>query len=652
MSQKDIDRKIAVIFVADVVGYSQQMKKDEDETLRSFRACKKILEKLFVEHGGRVFNTAGDSILAEFSSAVSAVVCASEFQNLLKERNDNTKPSIKMEFRIGINMGDVVKEGDNLYGDGVNIAARLEALSQPAGVCLSKSVYDLVSNKTKFLFSDLGEQKVKDEHFHAYDVLLSGSHKRVLKARGKSRVPIYVGMVVFLSVAVGVFFYNNYNFGPKNNEKATSEIQESKRNMLGRTLLITPFINKSGSTQYDHISEGITDHLISSLSSTIILNTLPAQQSYLIAKENYSIDQLRDQLKVNFLVNGSILTSEKRFRVNLELVDLKRNSTIWSSNKEYLLTDLFSAQDEIEFLVRRAIQFNLTMGKVFSSSLEKYFKNKEDYLELLSLRAAQFREGFTITDDHDEPYRLLAERNPNNSMAFYYYADALFGKYLANKLKFPDYPKTHEVILKAQELDPDNSLVYPLLGPVESLLMGINVMSLEETLLKGLKTGSENYRTLVLIGNNFAGIAKYSEAIRYLKKAIKIAPFGPITTEISLMRIYVESGNLKDAEELCLYMISEGGQIGNFWGTIYLGFIKVITGEKEKGRKLLEDFMIKQNYTLVELIEDLRNSPYSGSVLDQDLEDVVYIYLSMMDPEKITPYQEALFRHDRYSLEN
>ncbi len=190
MSQKDIDRKIAVIFVADVVGYSQHMKKDEDETLRSFRACKKILEKLFDEHDGRVFNTAGDSILAEFSSAVSAVVCASEFQNLLKERNNNTKPSIKMEFRIGINMGDVVKEGDNLYGDGVNIAARLEALSQPAGVCLSKSVYDLVSNKTKFLFSDLGEQKVKDEHFHAYDVLFSGGHKRVLIARGRSRVAI------------------------------------------------------------------------------------------------------------------------------------------------------------------------------------------------------------------------------------------------------------------------------------------------------------------------------------------------------------------------------------------------------------------------------------------------------------------------------
>ena len=163
-----IDRKIAVIFATDVVGYSQHMEKDEDETLKSFRACKKILEKLFKEYGGRIFNTAGDSILAEFPSAVSAVLCASKFQNLIKERNDGPQRDIDLEFRIGINMGDVVKEDGNLYGDGVNIAARLEALSQPNGICLSKSVYELVYKKTKLLFFDLGEQKVKENKVHAF----------------------------------------------------------------------------------------------------------------------------------------------------------------------------------------------------------------------------------------------------------------------------------------------------------------------------------------------------------------------------------------------------------------------------------------------------------------------------------------------------
>ena len=143
MSEKKIDRKIAVIFVTDVVGFSKLMEKNEDETLQSFRACKELLDNLFQEHGGRIFNTAGDSVLAEFQSAVSAVICASEFQILVKERNSNVSKNSQMHFRIGLNMGDVIVEGDNLYGDGVNVAARLEAISQPNGVCLSKSIHDL-----------------------------------------------------------------------------------------------------------------------------------------------------------------------------------------------------------------------------------------------------------------------------------------------------------------------------------------------------------------------------------------------------------------------------------------------------------------------------------------------------------------------------
>ena len=143
-----IERKIAVLFVTDVVGFSKSMETNEDETLKSFRACKDILDKLFDEHGGRIFNTAGDSVLAEFQSAVSAVVCANEFQKLIKERNDSVVDDAKMSFRIGLNMGDVIVEGENLYGDGVNVAARLEALSQPGGVCLSKSIMDFVNRKT------------------------------------------------------------------------------------------------------------------------------------------------------------------------------------------------------------------------------------------------------------------------------------------------------------------------------------------------------------------------------------------------------------------------------------------------------------------------------------------------------------------------
>ena len=172
MSSKEIERKIAVIFATDVVGYSDHMEKNENATLSSLRECTKILETLLENFGGRIFNTAGDSVLAEFPSAVEALDCAVKFQEQLKIRNTKEDPDIKLEYRIGISMGDVIKEKDNLLGEGVNIAARLESLAQKNGITISKTIYDLVHNKTSFKFNDLGIQKVKNNQFHAFDVLL------------------------------------------------------------------------------------------------------------------------------------------------------------------------------------------------------------------------------------------------------------------------------------------------------------------------------------------------------------------------------------------------------------------------------------------------------------------------------------------------
>ena len=173
MPKEKIDRKIAVIFATDIVGYSKHMEANENETIHNLRDCEKILKDLFDQNGGRLFNTGGDSFLAEFPSAVSAVECAVEFQNVIKERNSYNNTSVKLQFRIGIHSGDVVKEKGNLLGDGVNVAARLEALAQTNGITVSKVIYDYVKGKTKHEFNDLGTQKVKQNEFHAFDLLLN-----------------------------------------------------------------------------------------------------------------------------------------------------------------------------------------------------------------------------------------------------------------------------------------------------------------------------------------------------------------------------------------------------------------------------------------------------------------------------------------------
>ena len=189
MSDEEIDRKIAVIFATDVVGYSKHMETDESETVKNLRACEKVLMGLFDKHKARLFNTGGDSFLAEFPSAVSAIECAVEFQNAIKERNASDKATVKLEFRIGINSGDVIKEKGNLLGDGVNIAARLEALAQTGGITISKGVYDFVKGKTNFEFNDLGIQKVKQNEFHAFDLLLKKARKENLKTKEAQMLP-------------------------------------------------------------------------------------------------------------------------------------------------------------------------------------------------------------------------------------------------------------------------------------------------------------------------------------------------------------------------------------------------------------------------------------------------------------------------------
>ena len=187
MINKEINRKIAVILATDVVAYSKHMEQNESDTVKNLRSCEQILKKITRNHNGRIFNSGGDSFFIEFPSAVEAVEAAVEFQLQIKKRNTSSEDIIPLEFRIGINSGDVIEEQDNLLGDGINIAARLEALAQPNGICLSKNVFDYVHNKTEFDYSDLGVQRVKQNQFHAYDLLLDPSQKRILKTQNTKK---------------------------------------------------------------------------------------------------------------------------------------------------------------------------------------------------------------------------------------------------------------------------------------------------------------------------------------------------------------------------------------------------------------------------------------------------------------------------------
>lgn len=310
MDNQKIDRKIAVIFATDVVGFSTSMEVDEDQTLKNFRACKNILEDLFKEHSGRIFNTAGDSVLAEFSSAVSAVICASEFQKLVQERNSSGSlpQNGKMEFRVGLNMGDVIVEGSNLYGDGVNVAARLEALAQPNGICLSKSIHDFVNKKTEFLFDDLGEQKVKNTNVHAFDIIVDPNAKR------RERV---------------------------NEEKPAEEVSKPP------AIAVLPFLNMSGDSEQEYFADGITEDIISNLSLWKTFPVISRNSSFSFKGQSLKASEVAEKLNVRYIVEGSVRKGGNKVRISAQLIDATSDSNLWSKRWDKSLDDIFEVQDEV-----------------------------------------------------------------------------------------------------------------------------------------------------------------------------------------------------------------------------------------------------------------------------------------------------------------
>ena len=362
-----IDRKIAVILVADVVGYSKHMERDENVTLKAYAECEKILKTCLKKYKGSIFNTAGDSSLAEFPSAVNAVECGVAFQNNIKKRNQSDKTDVKLEFRIGINMGDVVKKEGNLFGDGVNIAARLEALAQPNGISISKSVYDLVVPKTKMTFNDLGVQKVKQNEFHAFDILLDPSQKRKLKTKSSNMLPIIGAVAAALLVTVGVLYFTSVQ-NTSNELKTTISADKP-------SILVMNFENFTKDEDNGFLGNGITTSIRSVLNSTESVKVPPSSTTNFIDKNKYDNTQIHEKYGFDFILRGNVQGAGNKIRISVEMTDLNKESILFSNIYDFDETkDVFDLQDEIALAVLQAtrIETKLARPELVSKDPELY----------------------------------------------------------------------------------------------------------------------------------------------------------------------------------------------------------------------------------------------------------------------------------------
>ena len=368
MSEEKIDRKITVIFATDVVGYSKHMEADESETVKNLRACERLLAGLFKKHKARLFNTAGDSFLAEFSSAVSAVECAVEFQNAIKERNSSEEATVKLKFRIGINSGDVIIEKDNLLGDGVNIAARLEALAQTGGITISKIIYDYVKGKTEYKFNDLGVQKVKQNEFHAFDLLMDGNEKRKLKENSNSVLVATASIMGALVILLLGYFVLN---GSENLPTAQKGSVISDK----PTILITNFKNMTGNADNDYLGDGITTNIIATVNKSEIFEVPPSSTAKYIQKNDLANNELKDKYGIGFIVRGNIQGNSDKLRVTAEMTDVVKNAVIWSEIYDFKKADdIFEIQDAVSLSILRASRVKIDFAPAEPAS-----KNAEVY---------------------------------------------------------------------------------------------------------------------------------------------------------------------------------------------------------------------------------------------------------------------------------
>jgi adenylate cyclase len=568
VTEDQIIRKIAVIFVTDVVNFSTLMEKNENSTLRSLRACRDIMDQLFKKFDARIFNTAGDSVLAEFQSAVNAVVCATEFQKMINKRNLSVSEDLQMQYRIGLNVGDVIVDGTNLYGEGVNNAARLEVLSQPGGVSLSKAMYDFVNKKVEFKFTDLGTQKIKNTVLHAYDVIIEGLEQRIL---GSSIEP--------------------------------SEVIESKP----PTIAVMPFKNMTNEEEQEYFVDGVTEDIIANLSSWKSFPVIARNSTFSFKGQEIKPSELGQRLGADYIVEGSIRKGGNKIRISAILVDSKDDQQVWSKRWDRSLDDIFEVQDEVSQEVATLI-FPALKGKEHErirtkspSSLSAW----DNYLKALAIYnrtwagddpdEAANKEFFELCDsaiamDSDlcDAYVLKARRLYGNLFMSVHQHQRI-----ENELLF------HDLSFKAYSIDPNNP---------EAVAMYSRSFNLKKDYPQRLKyarqalelnpshDGSNNDYGWALCNEK-----RFEEAEYYLLRAMEMNPIGRRGYEGLMPFLYMAMADSNKSLEWCNILYDRGSHSRyNGWRAA----IYVHLGDLENARIFLTKF--RKERPEVKTIEDYK----------------------------------------------
>src|SRR5262245_33554940 len=312
-----MERRLAAILAADVAGYSRLMGADDEGTLATLSTYRGVVDSLIAEHQGRVFGSAGDSVVAEFTSAVQSVRCAVAVQRAINRRNADLPDRQRMEFRIGVNLGDIMVEKDNLFGDGVNVAARIEEVADPADICISSAVYEQIAGKVSFPTSALGERTLKN-----------------------------------IARPVSI-----YRVDWRLEDMQAREILRGNLSLPDKpSVAVLPFVNMSGDAEQEYFADGITEDIITALSRNRWFFVIARNSTFTYKKRAVDVKQVGRELGVRYVLEGSVRKAGNRVRINTQLVEADSGAHLWAERYDRDLSDVFALQDEITESVVAAIE--------------------------------------------------------------------------------------------------------------------------------------------------------------------------------------------------------------------------------------------------------------------------------------------------------
>ena len=492
------------------------MGENEERTLVNLKTCREITDGAIREHHGRVFGSAGDSIIAEFASPVDAVLAAVEFQKNLRDRNLAVPPRDQMQFRVGLNLGDVIVEGDNLFGDGVNVAARLEPLAKPGGICISGKFHDEVHRKLELIFENVGPREVKniDNPVQTYDVILDQTSEKPSLKKSNS-------------------------ISAERKFEDASILSDQRPEISKPRIMLFPFRNLNNQEDNEFLVDGIVDDIITELSMINSIEVMSRETTFDLKEKNFEIKEVTKNYNLNYFVTGSIRSAGKKVRVNAELSDPTGHGSLWSARFDKIMDDVFEIQDE---LVRKISESVLNEIEVTSLNRAKR-KPTEDLNSYEFLLKGKFHKKKKNKEDQNiavEMFTRAIDCDPENGRAYAEKCCTLAGG-LSDENLFPlsydeIFQNCQDLLKQAFELTNQDWDCHRML--CNTYMYFEKYEEAEEYGRRGYNLNPNNPGMLHFYGKSLVFNGNFDQGLNILNKAMELDPLGQSITDTLIWANY------------------------------------------------------------------------------------------------------------------